>query len=206
MVARVCINLLAEDPLSEAVLRKILATQAANLVAGTCYGKMGYGYVKKNIQGFQRASAGMPLLALVDLESNCAPQLVRDWLVAPLQAGFLFRVAVREVESWLIADKGGLSQFLGVSPSRTNLLDPDSIDDPKRCLVDLARRSRKRDIRMGLAPRDGSTARVGPEYNPMLSDFVERLWSVDSAVCNSDSLRRAVHRIQEYDSICVKNT
>ena len=54
----------------------------------------------------------------------------------------LLRVAVHEVETWLIADKRNFSRFLGIREGRieTNV---EEIVDPKRYLIDLVRASGK---------------------------------------------------------------
>ena len=51
------INLAVEDDLSESVLRKILQDR---YVVGNCYKRGGFGYLKKNIAGFN-PSARSPL-------------------------------------------------------------------------------------------------------------------------------------------------
>ena len=42
----------------------------------------------------------------------------------------IFRIAVREVESWIIADKEGIAEFLNVAVANFTDL-PDNISDPK---------------------------------------------------------------------------
>ena len=83
----------------------------------------------------------------------------------------LFRVAVREIEAWLMADSEGLAQFLGVRRGRIHN-DPESIADAKRTIVELGRLSRKREIREDLVPRPGSGRIVGPRYSSRLAEFV----------------------------------
>lgn len=103
-----------------------------------------------------------------------------------------FRVAVRETEAWLMADCERLAQFLGVRRSWIPG-DPEAVDDPKTTLVDLARRSRRRDIREDMVPRAGSGRSVGPAYNSRLIEFAtDRLrgWRPDVAAAGADSLAR----------------
>jgi hypothetical protein len=82
-----------------------------------------------------------------------------------------FRVAVRETEAWLLADRERLARFLGISTSRIPL-DPEAMDDPKSLMVDLARHSRRREIREDMIPRSGSGRNVGPAYVSRLIEFV----------------------------------
>jgi hypothetical protein len=91
-----------------------------------------------------------------------------------------FRVAVHEVEAWLLADRANLARFLSVSRDilpRT----VDEIRDPKATLVQIARRSRSRTIREGVPPRASSGRAIGPLYVTELSRFVQNRWDIDAA-------------------------
>ena len=189
-------NIAAEDQLSEAVLRKIAAINGSYHI-GTCYRKGGYGYLKKTINGFNNAAKGTPFIVLCDLEDECAPSLINNWLVYPKHPNLIFRVAVKEVEAWLLADPYGIASYFGISPTLVPK-NIDAIEDPKKCLIELAKRAKKRELRSAIAPVSGSTARVGPDYNNQLADFVNTVWNIDDACKNSDSLRRAVNAITNF--------
>ena len=132
MTTPIPIQLAVEDDLSEAVLRKILSTSSRPYAVGTCYLGRGFGYLRKTIHGFNNAAKGTPFLVLTDLDqAECPPELIRTWLQAPIHSNLLFRVAVREVEAWLLADQAGLARFLGIRRA----LVPQSVDaipDPRR--------------------------------------------------------------------------
>jgi len=64
------INLAVEDFLSEAVLRRILRFTKRPYATGTCFCKGGYGYLKKNIAGFNHAAKTTPFLVLTDLDDR----------------------------------------------------------------------------------------------------------------------------------------
>jgi hypothetical protein len=182
------VQLVVEDPLSEAVVRRLL--QDLPIAIGACYGRQGFGYIRKKIGAFNHAAKVCPFLVLTDLDTReCAAALIREWLPQHRHPNLLFRVAVREVESWLLADPAGLAAFLGIA-SRIIPTDPDSLDDPKRTLIDLTRTSRKRDLREAIVPRPGSTAAIGPDYNGALAGFVAQNWNPVEAGRRSDSLRR----------------
>jgi len=188
------INLAVEDALSEAVLRKILQ---ARYNVGDCYKRGGFGYLKKNIRGFNNASKGMPHIVLTDLDMGaCAPTLIEEWLQVPIHHNLLFRVAVREVESWVLADRDRFAEFLGI---RKTLVpeNVDAIDDPKKCLIDLARKS-KRNLREDIVPTKGSTAKQGPDYNGRLISFVEKFWNPYEAMHNSPSLDRTIRAVKNF--------
>jgi len=105
-----------------------------------------------------------------------------------------FRVAVREVEAWLMADREHLARFLAVDTPRVPH-NPDSVDHPKNLMVDLARHSRRREIREDMVPRPWSARAFGPAYTARLIEFVisERTgWRPEVAARYSDSLNRSL--------------
>ena len=142
-----------EGSVDEAVLLRL-----AEVVGGTIgpvYGRRGKQYIRGRIAGFNQAAWQEPWLVLVDLDNyDCAPLLLGDWLPSPA-SHMLLRVAVREVESWLLADRQAMAGFLAVS---TALMPraPEALADPKLELVNLAKRSRRRAIRQDIVPRPGS--------------------------------------------------
>lgn len=135
------------------------------------------------------------MLVDLDRDAECAPPLVAEWLPAPAPL-MRFRVAVRAVEAWLLADRETIAAFLRVSLSRIPD-DTDALPDPKRYLVSLARGSRRRDIREDMVPRDGSGRSVGRAYSSRLVEFVDQMWRPDEAARHSESLRHCWQRIAE---------
>lgn len=124
--------------------------------------------------------------------------LVNAWLPAP-SPQMRFRVAVRQIEAWLLADADHFATFFGVRrgqiPAR-----PDELTDPKGTVVSLVSTSKKAAIRADMVPRPGSGRRVGPAYAARLIEFVTRgsnRWRVTAAASASPSLRRCVERIDE---------
>jgi hypothetical protein len=128
---------------------------------------------------------------LVDLDQDaqCAPPLRVEWLADP--APYLcFRIAVRKVEAWLLADPRNIASFLRV-PLRKVPVDPESLTDPKETMVNLARQSRSREIREDMVPRPESGRSIGPAYSSRLIEFATRFWSPKEAA-HCESLRRAI--------------
>ena len=190
------VNLAVEDELSEAVLRRLLRHTGRGYAVGTVFGRSGYGYLRNTITGWNRAARGIPLVVLTDLDRcPCPAALIAEWLPRYQHANLLLRVAVREVESWVLADRENLPEFLRVAPNSIPL-NPDTIPDPKALLVNAAARSRSGEIRSRVAPRRGSSAKQGPDYNSCLSEFVYRSWDVDSSAASSPSLSRTVARLR----------
>ncbi|MGA2329534.1 MAG: hypothetical protein ABSH05_25020 [Bryobacteraceae bacterium] len=195
------INLAVEGSLDEEILRKILRQAGRGYAIGKPYGRRGSGYLRKTIRGFNSAAKGTPFAVLTDLDQEvCPAALVRAWLPQPRHANLIFRVAVRAVEAWLLAHREGMARFLGIR-ERLVPADVDSLPNPKRTLIDLARQTRNRELRAAIVPRPGSTATEGPDYNGRLAVFVRRYWDVNSAARSSPSLARAVRRIGEFQPV-----
>jgi len=189
-------DLLVEGPTDEAVGRRLLA--ATGHLPGTCYGRRGCTFIQRSIAGYaQRARFGAPMLALVDLmdfEYECAPSLALALL--PNRPDLLLLcVVVRELESWILADRDGIADFLGVSKALVPAT-PETLADPKRTLVNLARRSRKRLIREAMVPLPGMSASIGPGYVLEVQHFVDQHWNLNRARAASRSLNRCLERLQ----------
>jgi hypothetical protein len=186
----VTISAAVEGHLDDAVARKLI--QAVGAEPGTVYGKRGKHGLKHKIGAYNNAARHGPWLVLVDLDhdADCAPPIRDSWV--PKSSRYLcFRVVVREIESWLLADCEQLAKFLGVRPQR--IPDrPEVLDDPKTTLIELARKSSRRDIRQDLVPRPGSDRSVGPAYSSRLTEFVEKDWRPEVAAHRADSLDRAM--------------
>ncbi len=105
-----------------------------------------------------------------------------------------FRVAVRSIETWLLADRERIAQFLAVPLSHVPQ-NPEAIAHPKQTMVQLARQSRKKAIREDMIPRHGDSRSEGPAYASRLIEFVSDTiegWRPDMASESSDSLRRLI--------------
>lgn len=142
------------------------------------------------------SSKGLHYLVLADLDrSECAPTLIRAWNQGALDLppGLVFRVAVRETESWLLADRGALAGFLGIS--QANFPEaPDRLIDPKRSMLDIIRRKGKKKWHRDMLPQRQGAA-IGPLYNEKLCEFVRSLWNPARAKERSPSLERAIRAI-----------
>lgn len=192
------ISAAVEGTLDEAVVRRLVRHAGAR--AGTVYGKNGKPFLKERIGGYNNAARHAPWIVLVDLdsESDCAPPLRAAWLPHPA-AQMCFRVAVRAVEAWLMADAERLAAFIGVARRRIPA-DPEREEHPKRAMVNLARSSRRRDVRQDMVPREGSGRTVGPAYTSRLVEYATDRWRPDVAARRADSLRRAVACVRRFHS------
>jgi hypothetical protein len=202
------INLAVEDELGEQMIRVLLAQSGRAFPIGAVYGKRGNSYLKKTLPAFNNAARGMAYFVFTDLDNKpCATFMIEDWFNCPAtvypkrrNANLLFRIAVREVESWIMADRKAFAEFLGISvhkiPTQT-----DNILDPKKFLLDLARSSRKKDLRDDLVPRPDDSRQIGPDYNGRLSEFLHSAWQAPMAELHSLSLAKTRKALMQFHPI-----
>ena len=152
----------------------------------------GNGKIKRQINAYNMAAKHGYYFIITDLDDdfNCAPSLIRDWFPGQLNKQLLFRVAVHEIESWLLADRENFASFFSVSHDLVPV-KPDNESDPKSTVIALARKSRKREIRESIIPVD-DYASIGPGYNIQFQFFIQNKWNIDSARKNSPSLDKAI--------------
>ncbi len=198
------ITLAIEDALSELVANRLISLYLPTATVFETIGYQGIGLIRRRMRDLnQIALYQNPVLVLADLDNpeDCAAnrvgRLVGRLTIAPQ---LLIRIAVTEIESWILADRRGIAGLLGIA---ANIVPANSenLHDPKRTLVELARRSRSRAVREAMAP-DGvrGTGRTGPGYNNVLGEFVTHHWNPEAARRNAPSLDRAIVRIAELAS------
>lgn len=185
-----------EDVLSEVVVRRLIETIRPDLSISVVMRKNGRGYLQSRARDLNRTAQSVPVLIVADLDrpSPCPADLIDQWLSSPPAPSLLFRVAVMEIESWILADRDSFADFLAV-PAHRIPGNADEIAQPKEFIVSLARRSRRKDIRDDLVPKAGATSAVGPAFNPRVGAFVSGSWNVERAARVSPSLRRSVDRL-----------
>ncbi|HZP43166.1 MAG TPA: hypothetical protein VFD84_16885 [Candidatus Binatia bacterium] len=190
----VIISAAVEGIVDEAVARRLIAHAGGS--PGAVYGKQGKSALRDKIGGYNKAARHAPWFVLVDLngDADCAPPLRESWLAAPAPQ-LCFRVAVRQVEAWLMADREALAKYLGIAQSRAPA-DPEALQNAKVEMVNLARRSRRKDVRADMVPREGSGRSVGPAYAARLIEYVESHWRPEVAAQGAESLRRAIACLQ----------
>lgn len=195
----ISICLAVEDDLSEWVLRRILRERPVPYAVGTVFKQGGFGYLKKKTPAFNNMAKACPVLLLTDLDTRpCAPALLDEWLHHPKHPDFLLRVAVREVEAWLLASDAQFGSFLGIRRS-LNVSDTESLADPKAELLKLAEASPRRGLREAITRREYGNLRQGPAYNSTLAEFVNENWSLPTASSKCASLRRMLAALSELE-------
>jgi hypothetical protein len=197
-VTDIPIQLVVEDVLSEEVLRRLLRETKRPFSLGAVYGKTGSGFIRARIDKYNQAARTSPFLILTDLDrTECPPSLIAEWFEHEIHANLIFRVAVREVEAWLMADRRAFARLLGIAQNLVPAF-PDRVKDPKQRLIALARKSPKARIKSAIVPEPGLTMPIGPGYNTTLAEFVRTRWSPEHARKCSNSLQRAIDAMEHF--------
>ena len=186
-----------EGPIDAAVLRRLLHESGA--IPATIYTKEGKSPLLQKISAYNHAARLGPWVVLIDLDrdADCAPTLRSRLLPAPAPA-LCFRIAVRAIEAWLLADRERFAEFFGIALSKVPR-HPEALPDPKRAVVDLARSSRRKEIRRDLVPRKESGRQVGPAYTSHLLAYIQdgqSGWRPEIAAEEAENLRRALRCIE----------
>ena len=202
-----------EDALSRAVLEKII--DSLNDPGAPFFGfrdgrpqiMHGESQIKKGfMSNLKMAAEGLYTFSLVDLDIYdypCPLDLLRDWLgikqgrsiVLPPQT--LLRVATRTIEAWIMADIRKFARRFYLTESLLPSVPDDQLR-PRKMFFDLLRRREGTFLRnkglIGVLP--SKEAHIGPEYNDVMCDFIERHWSPFRAEQNSPSLKRTMDRLR----------
>lgn len=192
------IALVVEDELSRAVMERVLSSTGRGFTVKLPMVERGFGNIRRSVTKYRNASHWLPHVVLTDLDqAECPLALRQQWGVAQLPASMLFRVAVRETEAWLLADRLGFASFAGIAANKVTS-QPEHLADPKQTLINLVRRSRNRRLTAELVPATGSALSIGPLYNERLGAFALHSWDVDAAKAASPSLNRTIDRLRTF--------
>lgn len=188
--------LATEDVLSEAIGLRLLSELPVPVTPSLLLRKSGFGYLRAGMHNWRQLAQRQCVLILTDLDQIACPVAMRsDWLgKTPVPAGLLLRIAVREIESWVLADHEALRLLLG--PKGTLPPKPDTLPDPKQHLLKLAKLA-PRAIRDDLVKEKGAIASQGIGYNQRLTAWVSTDWSPERAAQRSPSLHRTRLRLRE---------
>lgn len=195
------VTIAVEDAVSGAVATRLIARYAPQHEFTRVIVLGGINNLKARMRNLiQTAGREDLVLVLADMDHPDGCPLYR---VSELSGGFtlprnlLLRIVMPEIESWIMADRSGIAQWLNI-PANIVPRYPESLNDPKRALVQLASRSRNRTLRQRIAPAHVlGTHRTGAGYNILLREFVTQHWNPDAARINAPSLARAITRIAQ---------
>ena len=190
-----------EDEPSKAIIQKIISSLRINCEIKFYHGR-GFGNLKKMAPSLNQAAEQAPCILITDLDtSECPVSLRNSWINNRTQKEyFIFRIAVREIESWILADRINFSEYFGVN-LRKIPYNTDIIPDPKKHLISIARKSKKGWVKRDIPPIAKSTASVNPNYNQRLVDFITEQWSPHDASTSSGSLKKALSDIERLRNI-----
>ena len=189
MLVNVLVEGITEEPVAKRLLKHV------GLEVGTIYGRKGKAHLLKRVPIYNKAAHFTPWLVLIDLDMDalCPSHVVARWLPEPAN-GMRFRIAVRSIEAWLLADRESIASFLAVGLSKIPH-HPDLDLHPKQTLINIARTSRNKSIREDIVPRQESGAKVGPLYVARLADFTENHLEPSEGEKHSESLRRCIRAL-----------
>ncbi len=195
------VHIAVEGLTDEYIVRAIL--RYVGLTCGLVRGREGKAGLLQQLPKYNQAARLAKWLVVVDLDqAACAPAYVQNILPQPSE-GMCLRIAVRAIESWLLADREHLARFLGIAIDNVPL-NPDLEINPKTTFIQLAQKCRQKALREDIAPRANSGAKVGPGYSGRINQFVNQSayqWRPEIAVAHSDSLRRCVKALREWKLI-----
>lgn len=186
-----------EDELSESVALRLVAEVQPALQVTQKLRKNGFGYLRSKMASWCEVARHQPVLLLTDLDRVACPvEMLRQWhgtLAVP--ANLLMRLAIREVEAWLLADHEAMRKLLG---ERGRLpTEPEQLPDPKAALLQLAAKYAPRDVRADLVQTKGAMASQGIGYNDRLTHWVQTCWQPERAAERAPSLAKTRLRLQE---------
>ncbi len=187
-----------EDALQKSVILKIFNSMPIKINISGQFSKGGNGYLRSNLKTFVNISNRVPFFLLTDLDNkNCPIALMESWGYNSPSKNFIFRIAVKEVESWLLADHQGVKSLFGDRISNKLHSNCDSIDNPKEYFLDLAKKAPK-EVRNSLIKKEGAVCSQALGYNAMLERFVRDTWCPNRASENSKSLGRTINRLKSF--------
>jgi len=161
--------------------------------------KNGRDPILKSLSKYLKAARNVPgsgWIVLIDLDRDeCAPAVLAKWASGDLPPRLCLRIAVRQVEAWILADRDGVTRALGVGVDQVPW-DVEGLLRPKRTIVDLARKSRRGAIRQALVPREASGREVGPGYTSWAIGFIRDAWNPEAAAGRAPSLQKTISCIR----------
>jgi hypothetical protein len=189
------ISLVGEGRLDIAVLSRLVVD--AGFETGETFGLRGKSDIDQKIAKYNVAARFSPWAVLRDLDDDatCAGEVRATLLPSPADQ-MCFRLAVRQVEAWLLADADRFAAHFSTN-WRLPASDVDVLSVPKTVVLEALSRSTSRTTR-NVTVRIVNGARVvGPEYTNELVGFVMTRWRPATAAKHSRSLKMARLRLAE---------
>lgn len=190
------VALATEDALSEAIGLRLLAELRTPTTPNLLLRKDGAGYLSSRMESWRQLAQRQVVVILTDLDQVACPvALKNEWLgKRPVPADLMLRIAVREVESWVLADHHAMRKLIGAKGTLPPA--PDNLPDPKQHLLKLAKSASRR-VRDDLVKETNAVASQGTGYNNRLTAWVRSEWCPERAAQRSPSLQRTRNRLSE---------
>jgi hypothetical protein len=189
------IAIATEDQLSEAIVLRLIDDLPIPHRVQHRLGRKGNGYLKAKMSSWCSMAQHQVVVVLTDLDrASCLLEFRDGWLEAAPPKNLLFRIAVREVESWVLADHVALRKLIG----KKGLLPPapDDLSDPKRTFLNLVTNA-SRQVKNDLLKTINGNLSAGIGYNAHLTMWVQSEWNPERAEQRSPSLAKARLRLHE---------
>lgn len=195
------IAIVAEDRLTEAVLRKCVSDALPSFKIVRSEVKNGRGNVQREINAYANLAKALPVLVGVDLDSDPCPQAIVHRWAPDRHPNLIIRIATREIESWVLADRKRIARLINANSDNIPM-ETDLLEDPKRFFLDLVRQFANAELKRDLIPRNyGQYPRIGPAYNIQMCKFVATRWRPSVAAKRSESLKRAMKALGRLDPL-----
>lgn len=146
------------------------------------------------VGGYRRAAhfqAEIGWLVLRDADNLCPTELRTSYDPAPPISNFVYRVAQRMIEAWLLADREHAAEYFKI-PAKDIPITPDQHPHPKRLLLQLCQTHSPKSIREDMVANSHD---IGPLYADHLIEFAQQFWDLNAAIGRSPSLERAVKHL-----------
>lgn len=189
------IALIAEDAICQAIGERLIGEVLGWTLAISPINCGGVSRLLSQLDRYQTLARLYPVLCIADTDRRCAVELLEKHRPPNLSARFLFRLAVPEIESWILADNKGFAEHFRVPESRLPR-NPDEEHDSKLTILHLVQKSKSRLFKNEMISAYDRN-KIGTGYNLHLTSFVREKWSVEEAAMRSASLARCVSRLQE---------
>jgi hypothetical protein len=193
------VKLAAEGLIDIAILQRLMTEYG--LVPGEAYGLQGKAHLDARTASYSKASQHEPWMILRDLDHDAeCPSELRAIKVSNPGQWLQYRIAVREAEVWLMADRETFCKTYHI-PVRSIPANLEKLSSPKTAMLEILAKSKSRDVREAMVRvRPGQPIRIGAEYNTLLSDYALRQWTPSDGAVNSRSLYRALARLKVYSN------
>lgn len=155
--------------------------------------------VDRRLAAYASAARYSKWLVVRDLDNHACAAKLRAHLLPASPAGLSFRLAVREIESWLLADWDEFCSHFStrVMPPP----DPDNLPNAKSFLLERFLQSRRRVVRTRFVRKESGALYPGTEYVTAIKDFVNQCWDPHRAESRSPSLKRAIASLRRLKQV-----